>query len=215
MRIYLSRTEESSLDFIAALKQRNIEVIAFSQIEIRPLSFEVKGSFDWIFFSSSHAAQVFFQQEKYNPNQLYGAIGKATAAAVPGPCAFVGDSSNTEEVALHFKDKIQNQTVIFPIGNRSVRSIQSVLDVNQFQEVVVYETLDNPTPIELCDAYVFSSPSNVFAALKHTDLQDGLCFSFGKSTSQALRAAGVRRIIELKSLNTDTRVQQILAELNS
>lgn len=215
MRIYLSRTEESSLDFIASLKQCNIDVIAFSQIEIRPLSFEVKGTFDWIFFSSSHAAQVFFQQEKYNPNQLYGAIGKATAAAVPGMCAFVGDSSNTEEVALNFKDKIQNQSVLFPIGNRSVRSVQSVLDVNQFQEVVVYETLDNPKPIDLCDAYVFSSPSNVFAALKHTDLQDGICFSFGKSTTQALLAAGVRRIIELKSLNTEAMVQQILAELNS
>ena len=215
MRIYLSRSEESAVEFIAAMKQHQVEVISFSQIEILPLAFTYDHAVDWIFFSSSHAAQVFFQQEKFNPNQLYGAIGKATAAAVPGACAFVGDSSNTEEVALLFKDKIQNQSVLFPIGNRSVRSIQSVLDVNQYQEVVVYETADHPKPIGFCDAYIFSSPSNVFAALKHTDLHDGVCFSFGKSTSQALMAAGVRRIIELNSLNTEAMVQQILAELNS
>jgi uroporphyrinogen-III synthase len=214
VRIYLSRSEESASEFIAAMKQHQVEVISFSQIEILPLAFTCVQAVDWIFFSSSHAAQVFFQQEKFNPNQFYGAIGKATAAAVPGPCAFVGDSSNTEEVALHFKDKIQNQSVLFPIGNRSVRSVQSVLDVNQFHEVVVYETADHPKPIGLCDAYIFSSPSNVFAALKHTDLHDSFCFSFGKSTSQALMAAGVRKISELKSLNTEAMVQQILAELN-
>ena len=214
MKLYLSREAAVANDFIAELKQYNIDVTAYSQIEIHAVDLNVEGNFDWIFFSSSNAANAYFRKYSFNPNQRYAAIGNATAAAVPGTCEFVGKTSSTQEVARQFHAIVARARVLFPIGDTSVRTVQSYFDAAQMHEVVVYRTLLNPLPIAPCDAYVFSSPSNVRAASQCNALADQLCFSFGKSTTNALVECGVKQVVEFESLTPQAMAAQVAQALN-
>lgn len=214
MKLYLSRDTAVAHEFIAELKQYNVDVLAYSQIEIHAVEFTLNGAFDWIFFSSSNAAQAFFQRQPFTTSQRYAAIGNATAAAVPGVCEFVGKSSNTQDVAREFHKIASGSRVLFPIGDTSLRTVQAHFNASEIQEVIVYQTNLKPTPIAPCDAYVFSSPSNVRAASQCNALADVLCFSFGKSTTQALVECGVKQLVEFDSLASKAMAAQVAQVLN-
>ena len=214
MKLYLSREASIAHEFIAELKQQNIDVLAFSQLEIQSVVFDLEGEFEWIFFSSSNAANAFFERQSFNVSQRYAAIGNATAAAVPGACEFVGQSSNTQNVAREFHKIASGSRVLFPIGDNSLRTVQSHFNASEIQEVMVYQTTLKPAPIAPCDAYVFSSPSNVRAASQCNALADVLCFSFGKSTTQALLECGVKQLVEFDSLAPKAMAAKIVQTLN-
>lgn len=173
---------------------------------------------DWIFFSSGQAVKFFFQQRKSKPKAALAAIGKGTARALKefGNPAFVGADGSTEEVAKAFAAHIGSASVLFPVSNASVRTIQLALPAEQVHEVVCYTTEEAPMSVGAPDVVVFSSPSNVeayFKLNKATSHQKWI--AFGATTAEKLAAFTHLPVSVLPKVDDEAIVSAIKSVLKS
>ena len=191
--VFISRNESDAQDIVASLNNSNYTSHCQSLIKVEFLPFNIKKEFDWVFFSSSNGARSFFEQTT-NLNAKYAAIGPATASAVPFECDFVGEGTNTEEIARMFFHLVGNARVLFPSAADSLNSTANLFNSEQVEIISTYKK--ERLAIELPEArlYLFSSPSNVYAAQEMNDLVGMNCVAYGAATASALKAAGVRNI---------------------
>ena len=194
-KVFISRNP-SDCEAIQAFLPSDIEIVAQSLIETTPIPFDrnIPPS-DWIFFSSSNAARHFFDQKPILANQKMGAIGNATAKTVAHykPVDFVGDPIDITDSAYRFAEAIGSDKVLFPGAAESLKHIQSALPAEQIIDLPVYTTSEKKTSIPTCDAYVFSSPSNVRSFFRHrkTENSESLKYiAFGEATLQELKKQG-------------------------
>ena len=166
------------------------------------LPFNIKKEFDWVFFSSSNGARSFFQQAA-NVNAKYAAIGLATASAVPFECDFVGEGTNTEEIARMFFHLVGNERVLFPSAEDSLNSTANLFDLEQIEIISTYKKTRLALALPEARLYLFSSPSNVYAAQEKNDLSKLNCVAYGNATGAALKDAGVRNIHLVSSWNQE------------
>ena len=191
--VFVSRNEGEAAELVAELSLSNYSTFCQSLISIEYLPFQIQKDFDWVFFSSSNGARSFFQ-EATNVNAKYAAIGPATASAVPFECDFVGEGTNTEEIARMFFHLVGNERVLFPSAADSLNSTAHLFNSEQVEIISTYKK--ERAAIELPEArlYLFSSPSNVKAAQEMNDLIGMNCVAYGTATAKALQDAGVRNI---------------------
>ena len=162
-------------------------------ISVEFLPFNIKKDFDWVFFSSSNGARSFFQQST-NVNSKYAAVGPATASAVPFECDFVGEGTNTEEIARLFFHLVGNERVLFPSAEDSLNSTANLFDQDQIEIISTYRKTRLASALPEAKVYLFSSPSNVFSAQEKNDLSKLNCVAYGSATAKALKDAGARNI---------------------
>jgi len=191
--VFVSRSEEDAAELVAELAISNYTSFCQSLISIEYLPFQIQKDFDWVFFSSSNGAHSFFEHAA-NAHAKYAAIGPATAKAVPFECDFVGEGTNTEEIARMFFHLVGNERVLFPSAQDSLNSAASFFQKDQIEIISTYKK--SQLPIELPEArvYLFSSPSNVYAAQQKNDLSKLNCVAYGNATAKSLQDAGVRNI---------------------
>jgi uroporphyrinogen-III synthase len=214
--VFISRNPSDCLAIEELLKQHTIEVIAQSLIETIGIPFDKNLPLtDWIFFSSSNAARFFFEKNPTIQDQKIGAIGDATADAIRPfhSVDFVGDSSDITDSAYRFADTIGSCSVLFPGAANSLRHIQSALPAEQVIDFPVYKTVEHSEPIALCDAYVFSSPSNVRAFFKgnpNANPAHMICIAFGEATREELKRHDVLHIHIPQSLEAQSIADTII-----
>jgi len=126
------------------------------------------------------------------------------------PPSFIGtESGNPATVAQKFKTWCNGRSVLFPISNRSLKSISSVFPKEQIDEVVIYETNVAGREVESSDIYVFTSPSNVEGFLLNNQLADrSIVIAWGNSTREALESnlIGVNHCLSSSTLEELTSV---------
>lgn len=191
--VFISRSESDAQDIVASLNNSNYTSHCQSLIKVEFLPFNIKKEFDWVFFSSSNGARSFFQQAT-NVNANYAAIGLATASAVPFECNFVGEGTSTEEIARMFFHLVGNERVLFPSAEDSLNSTANLFNQDQIEIISTYKKTRLALPLPEARLYLFSSPSNVYAAQESNDLVGMNCVAYGTATASALKAAGVRNI---------------------
>jgi uroporphyrinogen-III synthase len=191
--VFISRSESDARELVLSLNSSNYSAHCQSLITVDFLSFHIKKEFDWVFFSSSNGARSFFQQAT-NVNAKYAAIGPATASAVPFECAFVGEGTNTEEIARMFFHLVGNERVLFPSALDSLNSTANLFDAERIEIISTYKKERIAVKLPEARLYLFSSPSNVLAAKEMNDLVGMNCVAYGTATASALKAAGVRNI---------------------
>ncbi|MBL4861995.1 MAG: uroporphyrinogen-III synthase, partial [Crocinitomicaceae bacterium] len=102
----------------------------------------MEGDYDIIFFGSPRAVTFFTNQERIDAQIAIACIGKKTAEQLQKKgytVDFIGSSSsNPDEIGQTFKEWCGKKKVLFPISNRSLRSIASFFNIQQKIEVVVY-----------------------------------------------------------------------------
>ena len=198
--VFVSRSEADAAELFAELSLSNYTSFCQSLISIEYLPFQIQRDFDWVFFSSSNGARSFFQQAT-NAHAKYAAIGPASASAVPFECDFVGEGTNTEEIARMFFHLVGNERVLFPSAADSLNSTANLFNSEQVEIISTYKK--ERAAIELPEArlYLFSSPSNVKAAQEMNDLIGMNCVAYGTATAKALQDAGVRNIHLVSSWN--------------
>jgi uroporphyrinogen-III synthase len=198
--VFISRSESDAQELLASLKSSNYTSFCQALITVDFLSFNIKKEFDWVFFSSSNGVRSFFEQTT-NVNAKYAAIGPATASAVPFECDFVGEGTNTEEIARMFFHLVGNERVLFPSAADSLNSTANLFKSEQVEIISTYKK--DRVAMELPEArlYLFSSPSNVYAAQERNDLSKLNCLAYGSATAKALQDAGVRNIHLVSSWN--------------
>lgn len=191
--VFLSRNEEDATELVAELSIANYTTFCQSLISIEHLPFQIVNDFDWVFFSSSNGARSFFEHAG-NPRAKYAAIGPATAKAVPYECDFVGEGTNTEEIARMFFHLAGSERILFPSAQDSLNSAASFFQKDQFEIISVYKKSRFSLALPEARVYLFSSPSNVYAAQEKNDLSKLNCVAYGSATAKALQDAGVRNI---------------------
>jgi uroporphyrinogen-III synthase len=191
--VFVSRNEDEAVELIAELSLSNYSAIFQSLISIEFLPFQIQKDFDWVFFSSSNGARSFFEQTA-DAHAKYAAIGPATASAVPFECDFVGEGTNTEEIARMFFHLARSERVLFPAAQDSLNSAASFFKEDQIEIISTYKKTRVALALPEARMYLFSSPSNVFAAQEKNDLSKLNCVAYGSATAKALQVAGVRNI---------------------
>ncbi len=208
--VFISRSQSDADELVLSLNSSNYSSHCQSLISVEFLPFNIKKEFDWVFFSSSNGARSFFEQTT-NLNAKYAAIGPATASAVPFESDFVGEGTNTEEIARMFFHLVGNESVLFPSAEDSLNSTANLFDLEQIEIISTYKKERIAIRLPEARLYLFSSPSNVYAAQEMNDLVGMNCVAYGAATASALKAAGVRNIHLVSSWNQE----EIASDLKS
>ncbi len=208
--VFISRSESDAQEIVSSLKGSNYSLHCQALITVDFLPFNIKKEFDWVFFSSSNGARSFFEQTT-NVNAKYAAIGPATASTVPFECDFVGEGTNTEEIARMFFHLVGNERVLFPSAADSLNSTANLFNSEQVEIISTYKKTRLALALPEARLYLFSSPSNVYAAQEMNDLVGMICVAYGTATASALKAAGVRNIHLVSSWNQE----EIASDLKS
>tara|TARA_B100000524_G_C23483125_1_gene310519 strand:+ start:13 stop:486 length:474 start_codon:yes stop_codon:yes gene_type:complete len=109
---------------------------------------------------------------------------------------FVGEGA-PNNVAQDFSSMVNsNEIVFFPSSNKSLGTVQSVMDNRNKIIVETYQTLLLVKKVENHDYLVFTSPSNVEAFLLSNKFNNQKIISIGPSTTKALKNAGINNVIE-------------------
>lgn len=200
--IFISKNSDDLSLLPSFCQNNNIRLIAQSLIDFREVDFQCVEPYDVLFVNSIRALEFFTKSVHISETCEIACVGNTTAKKVRQlgySLGFVGTQAGKPNlIANEFKNWIGNRRVLIPCSSISARSVASELNPAQVIELVVYETVLNPTTVEQADAYIFTSPSNVHAFFLENDTRDSLVMAWGRTTEQALSALGVVNTLTLK-----------------
>lgn len=185
-------SESSSSDVLEQFcHTHHIRCIRKSFIAFEAVPFEVNVSFDAIFFTSPRSFDYFIASYRLTNEVAISCIGEETKKHIEHAgfsVSFYGvEAGNPQQVAIELKSWLQSKHLLIPQSNRSNKSIEAILDFNQFTPLVVYKTCLNPQIIPTADVYIFTSPSNVESFLsKNTIPIQSIVIAWGKTTREFL-----------------------------
>ena len=101
------------------------------------------------------------------------------------------------ETSKRFKKVLKNTEIaFFPSSNRTIGTVQGILDEKNKIVLSTYKTTLIEASIKTNDFYVFTSPSNVEAFFKINQLKNNKVISIGPSTTNRLKDFGVKVVNE-------------------
>jgi len=196
-RIFISREVEGSSALYKFAKHYQHTLIAKSCVEISHQAFSVEEPYQWVFFTSKHSVKSYLKQQgKERVN--YAALGEATAGVAQQQglsLSFIGEG-DVEHVAQQFKTKLNaTDKVLFPISDVSLKHVQSTLAQQQVINAISYTTKAKAVSVPEADVYIFTSPSNVEAFLKHNSIpSNAKTIAIGNATAQQLKQCGIGKV---------------------
>lgn len=194
--LFISKDYNEVEALASFLSQKEITLIAQSFLHFEPVPFTVEKPYDILFFSSPRSVLFFRLLQKIPENILIACPGNKTAELLTNlghTVSFLGEKSgNINETVNEFKKWCGNKKVLFPSSDKSLQSFASQLPDDQKEIVTVYETKIVSKPLEYCDIYAFTSPSNVEGFLKLNKIPDhAKVYSWGESTTAYLKKQGI------------------------
>lgn len=205
-KVFISRELTEHSYFSRALGKHEIEIDARSLIKtvatIHKIDSYIFKHVDWIFFSSKNGIDYFFQLDPILPKHVkFGVVGRGSEDALRSlgkTVDFVGESSDTADVAEEFAAVANGTNVLFPLAKDSLRSIMKGLSPDTvISELIIYETiLLDDVDKSFADVLVFTSPSNVEAYFNNNLLEpEQKIVAIGASTGKKLEDIGVTSYI--------------------
>lgn len=173
---------------------------------------------DIVFFSSPRSVIFYFSQHPHSKQTLIACTGKTTAkllSEMGHPADFVGEKSgDMKTVGSEFRSWCKGQKVLFPLSDRSLKTVSSLFPDEEKIERVVYRTIIEGKPIKPADIYVFTSPSNVEGFFLDNTIPSGsLVIAWGTSTAGAIQSYSKSEIITLEEASQQS-LAKILTQLN-
>lgn len=195
-RIFISKNASEIDPCRSKFEELGYNAVTHSFLSFIPVPFEVQRPFDVIFFSSVRSVMFFKAGESIPTHSLIACIGDKTAELLESmghTVDFKGSQSGEPKVvAEEFNVWLEDKNVLFPISDRSLKSISSEISDDQKEDVVVYSTAVVGKKVDACDVYVFTSPSNVEGFFECNLVPVGArVVAWGKSTEKALVGKGV------------------------
>lgn len=209
MILYISKNEcELKPEFLAFIRDNNIQLIAHSMIEFKATSFTFQANEnEACFFGSKRAVTFFLKQHTIPSHVLICCIGNTTAEILENngyKVDFVGDNaSDAQQVAQDLVSFLGDKKLCVIRSNISMRSIPKAFPPSQVSEICVYETVLSPMQIkEIPDVLVFTSPSNVDGFLLKNEIKSHQqLIAWGKTTQKHLESKGFSSTFTLKNSN--------------
>lgn len=176
---------------------------------------------DWLFFISRNCVRHFL-----STYGLKSALQYKIAAVGPGTAAecyksglqpdFIGKSNDLSVVANAFVTHASEGTLIFPIGNRSRRTIQKQLEADfKVVEIEIYETHTVTKSFDQAfSALVFTSPSNAEAYFSANRVHtEQLLVAMGETTATYLRNVGFTNLVISSGFREDQVAMALFSHL--
>jgi hydroxymethylbilane synthase len=206
LSVFITRELSEQSYFRRAIEKHKINIEARSLIRTVPvitkLDSYILKHVDWIFFSSKNAVEYFFELNPLLPKEVkFGVMGSGSEEMLRKKGHFteyVGESTDTAEVAADFAELVKGQTVLFPGAEGSLRSIQQGLSADtKVIDLPIYETvLEDDVEASGADVLVFTSPSNVDAYFAENLLDPyQKVVAIGKSTGKKFDEMGVKYVL--------------------
>ncbi|MCF8258553.1 MAG: uroporphyrinogen-III synthase [Flavobacteriales bacterium] len=197
--IFISRDLPLHSLFRRKLEDEGWTVHAQSLINIVPIRFTVPARpFQWVFFSSSHGADLFLHNYEGPKDFKVGVVGTATAEVVRTHGIipdFVGESGDMLEVAHQLKDAVGDETVLFAGAEHGSERVKSHLSGEQKMQLSVYRTEpDMAAEIPDTDVVYLTSPSNAKAYLARHRTDNRKFSAIGTTTADYLKEHGVKEV---------------------
>ena len=196
-KVFISRDLNKGSLFEKNLSNQNISVFGKSLINISFNEFSELPNTDWIFFNSSNSVESLKKHVEYLKTKKIAVFGKATNMSIKKMglgSAFIGEGTPSE-IADSFAKVALNEKVLFPVSNRSLKTVQSKIPLENQFEVISYTTSNVEQEIKGYDLLVFTSPSNVNAFVCFNNVNpDQKVVAIGPSTKAALLKAGFKEI---------------------
>lgn len=194
MVLFYSRDLNQAPKLAEYCKRNSIELVAQSMISFEEVHFEIPDkNFDVVFFTSPRSVDFFLAKSEITRNQKMACIGTQTKSHIEQlglQVDFWGeDSTQPDEVAQAFRLWLGERRVLLPVSNKSNRTVPKALNADQYEELVVYKTVEKPSKIdENIAVLIFSSPSNASAFLHaNTITTHQIVACFGRTTQQFLQ----------------------------
>lgn len=216
--VFISRDLVGDCYFERGLAKNGFTLKGKSLIEIYRVNFNNFPKTDWIFFTSKNGVKHFFgQNPKIKPETKFAVVGKGTANALRQfeiQADFIGSKSMTNQIGKEFAQIVKGKNVLFPLGRKSLRTIQTeLIGIVDFYELVVYENQpsDNFETIE-AKILVFTSPSNVESFLqKQQILPTQKVVAIGTTTAKYLNDVGITDVTVSYSSNEIHLVEAVFS----
>ena len=195
-KLFISKNASEIEPYRSQFEELGYSVINHSFLSFSPVEFDIQGEYDVIFFGSPRAVIFFQAGQSISSNKLIACVGGKTAELLESlghEVAFVGEKSGEPKVvAEEFKVWLGSRRVLFPVSDRSLRTISRLIPADQKEELVVYSTEVKGKAVEESDVYVFTSPSNVEGFLIENVVPKGSkVIAWGKSTEGSLVSCGI------------------------
>ena len=204
VRVALTQSEGKLVGLEEGLLERGYEVVRQPLIETTPLlSEDVKGrarkllECPWLLFTSPSAVEAWNALGLPFTQNLIGAVGQKTAAAIEargGSVHLVGEPQTSAGLADAFLQSAKAAGPVgLPRGNRALPTLQDTLETNGFETypLVIYQTVEQLWNANDVDVVVLSSPSAV-EALPNEVGKHAKLIALGPSTGAEINAYGWR-----------------------
>lgn len=191
-KLFISKSIEEIETLTEFCNKNQYELFSHSFLQFEPIPFKIDQSYQAIFFGSPRAVDFFLAQESISDKVFIGCIGEITAnhLRIAGyEPHFTGKmSGDAAQVALDFKNQVEDKIVLFPQSSSSNRTVSSIFDPLKTIEMSIYKTILISKSIPDCDYYVFTSPSNVDGFLQENEIAQGAkVIAWGKTTEKYLK----------------------------
>lgn len=183
--------------------ENNIELRAESLLSFDPVEHNSVFNGEVIFFSSIRCFQYYKGDLR---NKILAVYGQGTANKIlkyhpelKTQIEFIGEETNDPAtIAQDLVSWLENRTVLFPLGSKSLKSISKFIPKSQLEEQIVYTTQLNPKTINTVDICVFTSPSNVESYLQVNEINEQTSYiAWGKSTFNRLNELDINDLVLL------------------
>ena len=201
--VFISKNSDDLSLLPSFCANNNIRLIAQSLIDFKEQAFQCVKPYEVLFINSIRAFEFFINSSPVPKECEIACVGNTTAEKLRRlgyKPAFVGaQAGKPVHVAEEFKQWLGDKHVLIPCSSRSARSMAKDLNPTQVTELIVYETVLNPSPIAKADVYMFTSPSNVDSFFTENNTGDSLVIAWGRTTQQALNVLGLKHTKTLKT----------------
>ena len=173
------------------LNNKGVNLIAQSFIHFEPIPFAVSKPYEVIFFSSPRSFLFYKLLNNISKDVLIACTGNKTAELITEMgftvSFFSKKSGNIHSTAIEFKSWCGNRRILFPVSDRSLQTVSGIFLDEQKEVVIVYKTKIVSKPLDFCETYVFTSPSNAEGFLTVNEVpKNAIVYSWGESTTKYL-----------------------------
>jgi len=218
--VFISRDLSRDSPFRRQLEATGWRVMGQSLIRFEAVSFDWPKEVEWLFFTSRKGVAFFWEgirAVRFNLGDYrIACMGKGTAAEcvdrgmIPD---FIGNG-RPEAVAYAFGQHVAGSKVLFPVGERSLRSVQSILEENVRQEDLIVYRQEPRQDLEPFSAsvYVLTSPLNCRILLEQELADRNATFvAIGNTTAKTLAGQGITHIRVAQEASEEGLVRAVLA----
>jgi len=197
--IWISRSLAKDSIFNKLIKSSSVSLTAESLIEMKIIKIDTIPTCNWIFINSAFALNSIMHLKSGLKSKKIAAFGESTAKYIQKnglKVDFIGKGA-PNNVAQGFSSMVNsNEIVFFPSSNKSLGTVQSIIDNRNKIILETYQTLSKDKKVGNHDYLIFTSPSNVEAFLLSNKVNNQKIISIGPSTTKALKKAGIINVLE-------------------